>query len=82
MFKGAAVPRRYSTSDTAAPLAIEAGAVEAVGAVTLGFGGFSAESDALALGATAMTFDVLAADDVTTRQYDLAVTRAVGQGGC
>jgi len=48
----------------------------------LGFGGFSAESDALALGANAMTFDVLAADDVTTRQYDLAVTRAVGQGGC
>jgi len=36
VFNGAAVPRRYSASDTAAPLTIAAGAVEPVAAVTLG----------------------------------------------
>ena len=79
VFSGAAVPRRYDTADTPAATQITAGFVENVAAVTLNYGGFSAESAALASGSNALTFDVVAADDTTTRQYDLTVTRSPGR---
>ena len=79
VFSGAAVPRRYDASDTAAPIQITAGVVETIPAVTIGYGGFSAASAPLSFGANALNFDVIASDDTTTRQYDLAVTRAPGR---
>jgi hypothetical protein len=86
VFSGASVPRRYDTADTPAATQISAGfnyggvqQVESVAAVMLNYGGFSAESTALAVGANSLMFDVVAADDTTTRQYDLAVTRSPGR---